>query len=113
MPALQDRQNRWLSLLKVLIGLYLALFVWFAYSTIHYDNISPTVADEASGHIYPRYDKFHGRYVYLDKTAKDAELDWLWILAGSFLCLCPVVLKVKRLISSSQKVESNSFQRPY
>jgi hypothetical protein len=95
------------------MGMYLGLFVWFAYSTIHYDNISPTFPDEASGHVYPRYDKFHGRFVYVDKAAKDSETNFLWILAGSFLCLCPVALKVKRLISPAQKVDSNSFQRPY
>jgi hypothetical protein len=67
------------------------------YTTIHYDNISPTLADESSGHIYPRYDKIHGRYVYLDRAAKDSEVNFEWILVGLVLSCVLVGFKVNRL----------------
>jgi hypothetical protein len=84
-----------MTLLKILLGITLSIWLWFIYATIHYDNISPTVADESSGHIYPSYDKFHGRYVYLDRTAKNYELEIALAAGALFLCSALVILKVK------------------
>jgi hypothetical protein len=97
MPVLGPKEKRWVVLLGVLIWINASVFFAFMYTTIHYDNISPTAADESSGHIYPRYDKIHGRFVYLDKTAKDSELRFAWILGSLALCAAIVGLKVNSL----------------
>src|SRR5579863_9219221 len=97
MPDLEPPHKRWAILLGILIWTSASIFLLFMYTTIHYDNISPTVADESSGHIYPRYDKVHGRYVYLDRAATNSELKFEWILGGLGLCGILVGFKVNRL----------------
>ena len=77
--------------------IYALSFLFFVYTVFHYDNVSPTSADESSGHIYPSYDKIHGRYVYLNKAAKDSELNFAWVLGGLGLCVALVGLKINRL----------------
>jgi hypothetical protein len=94
MPDLATPQKPWLILLRLFIGIFAATFLFFLYTTIHFDSISPTAADESSGHIYRSYDKIHGRYVYLDKTAKDSELNFAWISGTLGFCSVLVGLKV-------------------
>jgi hypothetical protein len=72
----------------------------------------PLAADEATGHIYSRYDKIHGHYVYLDKTAKDSELDSSWILGTFAVCTVLVGLKVNSLLTKSgQGLTTSTGQR--
>jgi hypothetical protein len=38
----------------------------------YYDLTCPTARDELSGHVFPLFDKYHDRYVYLTAVEKDS-----------------------------------------
>ena len=97
MPDLQSLQKRWLTLYKILMRTMLLSFILFLCTVFHHDSVSPTAPDEVSGHIYPRYDKIHSRYVYIDKAAKNSESNFIWFLATFFICNLLVYLRLKRL----------------
>jgi hypothetical protein len=64
----------------------------------YYGNSSPLVANEESGHIYPLFDKYHSRYVYVTKAEKTILPVLTCIGAGSVFCAVLVDLKRKRLL---------------
>ena len=102
MADLRPQHQRWKILLKFLIAVTASIWLFFMYTVVHYDDISPTSVNEASGHIYPRYDKIHGRYVYLDKTAKDCEFNFEVVLRVFGICGIVVGLKISSLLAKSK-----------
>jgi hypothetical protein len=102
MQPRQARQKRWLICSRILFGISFLLFVSYLCALTYHDITSPTTPDEASGYIYARFDKIHGRYIYLDEAGRDLESKATWCSFGSIAFTFVIAAKVQSLLSKSK-----------
>jgi hypothetical protein len=90
----------WSSVYRLLFAVAILAILGVFGLDYYYDRTCPLVANEESGHIYPLFDKYHSRYVYVTKTEKTILPILICIGAGSLFCGVLVDLKRKRLNQS-------------
>jgi hypothetical protein len=94
---LSSEEKRWTFAYRLLFTLAVIAVLGVFFLDYYYDNSSPLVANEGSGHIYPLFDKYHSRYVYLTKTQERIPPILVCVGAGSVLIGVIVDRKRKRL----------------